>query len=65
MMSEEPRTTDDKRPAPDEVLRVRCRVMSRIVGYLSAIEDWNPGKVSEWQERKPYKIPNPEMEEEH
>lgn len=30
---------------------------SRVVGYLSAVGNWNKGKVSEWEDRKEYKNP--------
>jgi len=30
-------------------------VYSRVVGYLSPIEQWNPGKQEEWDDRKVYK----------
>jgi hypothetical protein len=62
-MSDEPRTMDDKRQVPDEVLRVRCRRFSRIVGYLTAVEDWNPGKAAEFAERKVYRIPEDDGEQ--
>jgi hypothetical protein len=33
---------------------VECRVYSRIVGYLSPVDLWNPGKAQEFKERKTY-----------
>jgi hypothetical protein len=32
-------------------LRVRCAVFSRVVGYLTPIDGWNPGKRQEYSER--------------
>ena len=34
----------------------RAEVYSRIVGYLRPVQQWNPGKGQEFNERKPYKI---------
>jgi len=33
---------------------VPCRVFSRIVGYLTAVDDWNAGKRQEFAERVVY-----------
>jgi len=33
-----------------------CEVYSRIVGYLRPIQQWNPAKVSEFKDRKMFKI---------
>ena len=41
---------------------VPCRVMSRIVGYLSAVQDWNIGKRAEWADRKTFDRAVREME---
>ena len=27
---------------------------SRVVGYISPVNEWNPGKKEEWEERKEY-----------
>lgn len=35
--------------------RQECIVMSRTVGWITPIKNWNPGKVSEWLSRKFYK----------
>ncbi len=35
----------------------RCLVYSRIVGYFSEMEIWNPGKKAEQKDRIYYKIP--------
>jgi len=42
--------------AETEKLRVPCEVYSRVVGYLRPVNSWNPGKVAEWKERKPYEL---------
>lgn len=36
----------------------KCLRYSRIVGYFSEINQWNPGKFAEWQERKTFEIGN-------
>lgn len=38
--------------------RTRCEVFSRIVGYLRPVQQWNPGKVSEYYMRTSYKVGN-------
>lgn len=40
----------------EETRKVPCLVMSRVVGYYSAVQDWNKGKRMEWKERKVYKV---------
>lgn len=37
--------------------RVPCIVMTRVVGYISAVHLWNDGKAQEFKDRKTYKIP--------
>lgn len=41
----------------DDEERQRCQVWSRVMGYFRPVEDWNPGKVGEWKERKFYGEP--------
>jgi hypothetical protein len=36
--------------------RTRDLVYSRPVGYLSPVENWNPGKRAEWNERVNYQV---------
>ena len=32
-----------------------CEIYSRVCGYFSAVNrNWNKGKVSEWNDRKPF-----------
>jgi anaerobic ribonucleoside-triphosphate reductase len=33
-----------------------CEIWSRVVGYLRPIQNWNKGKVAEFEERKEYKL---------
>lgn len=44
------------RESEDGERRVACRVYSRIVGYLTAVDDWNRGKQSEWRDRTVYDV---------
>ena len=36
--------------------RQPCEVWSRVVGYLRPVSHWNPGKQSEYGERKNYDV---------
>lgn len=38
------------------VKRQRVECYSRIVGYLSPMSRWNPGKKAEWSDRKMFKM---------
>jgi ribonucleoside-triphosphate reductase len=38
------------------IKRVKCTIYSRVVGYLSPLNQWNIGKQSEWADRKLFKI---------
>ena len=38
-------------------LRVPCEVYSRIVGYLRPVQNWHVGKQQEFDERKPFRVP--------
>ena len=42
--------------AKDKTLRNfrQCEVYSRIVGYLRPVQQWNKGKVAEWDVRKEF-----------
>lgn len=37
-------------------LRTKCQVFSRVVGYYRPVSQWNDGKVSEFKDRKEFKI---------
>lgn len=39
-----------------EIIRQTCEVYSRIVGYIRPVDQWNPGKKSEFKDRKTFKI---------
>jgi len=39
----------------DESLRQPTTIYSRVVGWLTPTKQWNPGKSSEWLDRKEYK----------
>ena len=34
------------------MVKTRCEIFSRVVGYLRPVRQWNEGKVSEWSDRK-------------
>ena len=36
--------------------RTRCEVYSRVVGYIRPVDQWNPGKRSEFKDRKVFVI---------
>ena len=36
--------------------RTPCEIFSRVVGYLRPIDTWNEGKVSEFHDRKMFKV---------
>lgn len=36
---------------PIRVVRQRCEVYSRVVGYIRPINQWNPGKQAEFSDR--------------
>lgn len=35
---------------------VPCEVYSRVVGYFRPVSQWNPGKRSEFSDRRPYRV---------
>ena len=35
--------------------RTKCEVYSRVCGFLRPIEQWNDGKLAEWEDRKTFK----------
>lgn len=39
-----------------KVKRQKCTIYSRVVGYLSPLNQWNPGMKSSWNDRKFYKL---------
>lgn len=36
--------------------RTKCQVYSRVVGYLSPVNQWNKGKAEEWKDRKTFDL---------
>jgi len=43
-------------PAPDDTLKVPCKVYSRIVGYYTDVSSWNDGKAQEFKERTVFDV---------
>ncbi len=41
---------------PKCVIKQPCEVYSRVVGYIRPVQQWNSGKIREFQERKEFKI---------
>ena len=41
----------------DAVVKVPCKIFSRVVGYLTSIDSWNAGKQAEFQDRVEFKLP--------
>ena len=31
--------------------RTKCKTYSRVVGFITPIENWNKGKAEEWEDR--------------
>ncbi len=44
----------EKNPALENFQK--CEVYSRIVGYLRPVSQWNPGKKTEYADRKVFKL---------
>lgn len=42
--------------SPKIIKRQECLVFSRVTGWLTATRQWNPGKKSEFGDRKTYEI---------
>lgn len=41
-----------------KITRTRCLIFSRVVGYLSATDFWNPAMKQMFMDRKFFKMPN-------
>ena len=41
-------------------MRTKCQIWSRVSGYLRPVNTWNEGKASEFANRKPFKIKEPD-----
>ena len=37
-----------------ELLRQPCEIYSRVVGYIRPVDQWNPGKQSEFNDRSTF-----------
>jgi len=44
-------------PLTKTEIKIPCEVYSRIVGYLRPIQNFNAGKLQEYQDRVVYKAP--------
>ncbi|OQA37184.1 MAG: anaerobic ribonucleoside triphosphate reductase [Parcubacteria group bacterium ADurb.Bin326] len=42
--------------AKEQLERQPCEVYSRIVGYIRPVDQWNPGKQSEFIDRKTFDV---------
>lgn len=40
--------------SPIQTQRQECLVYTRVVGWLTPVKSWNPGKQSEYVDRKTY-----------
>ena len=40
------------------MVRTKCQVWSRVVGYLRPVDKWNEGKLAEFKDRKTFKVVN-------
>ena len=49
-------TEEEKVTTLHGMQRTACEVWSRVTGYLRPVKAWNKGKISEFSERKVYKI---------
>ena len=38
------------------MVKTKCEIWSRVVGYLRPVDRWNEGKVSEFRDRKEFKM---------
>jgi len=42
--------------SPIQTQRQECIVYSRVVGWLTPVKNYNPGKASEYKDRKTFKV---------
>jgi len=45
-----------KNMSPMQTQRQECIVYSRVVGWLTPVKNYNPGKAAEYKDRKTYKV---------
>lgn len=41
--------------APKQTTRQECTIYSRVVGWITPLNNWNKGKRAEFDDRKEYK----------
>jgi ribonucleoside-triphosphate reductase len=44
--------------SPIKLKRQECIVYSRVVGWLTPVKNWNPGKASEYADRQTFEVDN-------
>lgn len=42
--------------SPIQTQRQECIVYSRVVGWLTPVKNYNPGKAAEYKDRKTFKV---------
>ncbi len=42
--------------SPMQTQRQECIVYSRVVGWLTPVKNYNPGKAAEYKDRKTFKV---------
>jgi ribonucleoside-triphosphate reductase len=42
--------------SPIKTKRQECIVYSRVVGWLTPVRNFNPGKTSEYADRRPFEV---------
>lgn len=58
-LQEEPVKADVSEEAVNKMSnlqRTKCEVFSRVVGYIRPVQQWNDGKVAEFNQRKTFEI---------
>lgn len=44
----------------EKVIKVPCSIYSRVVGYLTPVQNWNAGKRQEFVDRRVFRVPQRE-----
>jgi ribonucleoside-triphosphate reductase len=42
----------------NKMSRTKCEIFSRVTGYIKPTSNWNEGKLSEFLDRKMFKVDN-------
>jgi anaerobic ribonucleoside-triphosphate reductase len=42
--------------SPIKIQRQECIVYSRVVGWMTPVQNWNKGKKAEWEMRKTFEL---------